>query len=302
MPSFGKAGESVRQMEQQRKKKMLLIAWIVGVLLIVVIALLIFAPSLGLVKGGGGVLIFVLIAILVATLGPELLRPWIEKQRQSMMRARRGAVAEERIGDLLSQLGNDFIVVHDVPSRYGNVDHIVLSRENGIFLIETKSHRGRVTRSNDMLLINNHPAEKDFIAQSLQNLYWLRALIKERIGFEPYVHAVLVFTNAFVEMGAPIKGVQVINKKYLLETLRTPRRATARNQEIWEKRDTILAALTQTPPPPQEKESPCCPTCGQPMSLRVSQKGPNAGKAFWVCKDYPRCKTYLPQEDQAAQN
>lgn len=38
------------------------------------------------------------------------------------------------------------------------------------------------------------------------------------------------------------------------------------------------------PPPPE------CPACGKPMRLRKAKTGPNAGKAFWGCTDYPACK------------
>ena len=35
---------------------------------------------------------------------------------------------------------------------------------------------------------------------------------------------------------------------------------------------------------------PLCPTCGGEMVKRVVKKGKNAGKEFWGCKSYPKCK------------
>jgi hypothetical protein len=35
---------------------------------------------------------------------------------------------------------------------------------------------------------------------------------------------------------------------------------------------------------------PLCPNCGTPMVERVAKKGPNAGKPFYGCSNYPRCK------------
>jgi hypothetical protein len=36
--------------------------------------------------------------------------------------------------------------------------------------------------------------------------------------------------------------------------------------------------------------SACCPSCGQPMVLRTSRRGANAGTQFWGCPSYPACK------------
>ena len=33
-----------------------------------------------------------------------------------------------------------------------------------------------------------------------------------------------------------------------------------------------------------------CPRCGQPMILRTSKRGANAGNQFWGCSTYPACK------------
>ncbi len=35
---------------------------------------------------------------------------------------------------------------------------------------------------------------------------------------------------------------------------------------------------------------PDCPSCGQPMILRTSKRGANAGRQFWGCSTYPACK------------
>lgn len=42
--------------------------------------------------------------------------------------------------------------------------------------------------------------------------------------------------------------------------------------------------------------SPACPLCGSPMVQRKSQRGINAGKAFWGCSTYPKCRGTRPIE------
>lgn len=40
--------------------------------------------------------------------------------------------------------------------------------------------------------------------------------------------------------------------------------------------------------------APTCPMCGKPMRKRLAQRGANAGKAFWSCRDYPACRGTRP--------
>lgn len=37
-------------------------------------------------------------------------------------------------------------------------------------------------------------------------------------------------------------------------------------------------------------QSPNCPVCSSAMLLREAKRGNNAGKSFWGCSNYPRCK------------
>jgi len=39
-----------------------------------------------------------------------------------------------------------------------------------------------------------------------------------------------------------------------------------------------------------------CPKCGSPMILRTAKRGPNAGKKFYGCSRYPKCKETIPVE------
>jgi DNA topoisomerase-1 len=43
--------------------------------------------------------------------------------------------------------------------------------------------------------------------------------------------------------------------------------------------------------------APPCPQCGKPMTVRTARKGPNAGKPFYGCSGYPKCKTVVPIAD-----
>ncbi|MBS0208816.1 MAG: DUF2726 domain-containing protein [Planctomycetes bacterium] len=40
-------------------------------------------------------------------------------------------------------------------------------------------------------------------------------------------------------------------------------------------------------------QSPLCPKCAIPMVRRTASKGQNAGRQFWGCSNYPRCKELI---------
>ncbi len=164
------------------------------------------------------------------------------KNRIWYARAIRGAKGEEKIGSILDGLGEDYLIIHDIESPYGNIDHIVISKQSGVFLLETKAHGGRVSVNDGHLLVNGHNPEKDFIAQALNNTYWLKETIGNTINIQVWISPIVVFTNAFVERTAPIKGVTIINKRFLLNILQRSN-AKSQNSAIWESRDKILKTL-----------------------------------------------------------
>jgi hypothetical protein len=45
---------------------------------------------------------------------------------------------------------------------------------------------------------------------------------------------------------------------------------------------------------------PTCPKCGSDMVLRTTTKGPNKGKQFWGCPNFPKCRGILKyQSDES---
>ena len=53
---------------------------------------------------------------------------------------------------------------------------------------------------------------------------------------------------------------------------------------------------------PEQTAAPPCPKCSAPMVRRQAKSGPHAGRMFWACTTYPRCRQLLPlgQEPAAA--
>ncbi len=109
----------------------------------------------------------------------------------------RGAIAEEFVGKILENLPQDYLVLNDIQLGYGNIDHFVIGKNGCLYMIETKSHRGKVTIEGDQIRINNKRTEKEFIKQTHRNAYDVRDEIASILGVSLNVTPVLVFTNAF---------------------------------------------------------------------------------------------------------
>lgn len=203
---------------------------------------------------GMGILVLVnpkntklLLWITAIALGLRLILPAFfdqyAKTRKKYRAYEKGAKGEETIVELLSTLGPDFAVWHDVMTRYGNIDHIVLCKNGSLFMIETKANSGTVDASAGSLLLNGHAPPKDMIAQCLRNIYSLKELLENKFGQTLWVQPILVFTNAFVHSGRPIKGIRVINKKYLLSDIHAEAGKITRNAWLWEKRGELDSIL-----------------------------------------------------------
>lgn len=55
-----------------------------------------------------------------------------------------------------------------------------------------------------------------------------------------------------------------------------------------------LSALPNEDVSDVKDENKVCPKCSSPMVRRKAAKGAHAGKEFWGCSNYPKCKAILP--------
>lgn len=130
--------------------------------------------------------------------------------------------AERDVGELLTKLLVDgYLILNDVPFPYGNLDHIVIRPDQTVFLIETKSHRGKVSWNGKHLLVNGHPFSRNPLCQINRSIRWVRRMAKRLFGMNPWVVAVLVFPNADVLIRRSVKRVNVLNADNLLTFIRS---------------------------------------------------------------------------------
>ena len=155
--------------------------------------------------------------------------------------AGRGAKAEEQVGEILESLDQEhFKVFHDVVLGYGNIDHIVLRRDGAVFVVETKSHSGKISHDGSNLLRNGRPLEKDFVRQTLGNALTLGKHLGAYAQRQVWVTGILCFTRGFVQVRGAIKGVQVINVKWLSNSIESGSSNAELSDWLWEHFETLL--------------------------------------------------------------
>jgi hypothetical protein len=157
------------------------------------------------------------------------------------LRPTRGSVAEEHIGEVLDELGDEHVIVHDIHCPHGRIDHLIFSKGYGIFLVESMPHSGRVEVFHSRIRINGKLPETDFVVQALRNTSWLVDELEKITGARTRVNSLIVFTNAFVVTSRSVKGVTVTNKKFLLSNIQRLGKPLA--SEIWTAREKIAGAF-----------------------------------------------------------
>ena len=203
---YKKAGAGVRKMESNR--------WLTALFILIVMyaGIYYYTKSVKVIATLGlpvALVIFVGIIYWVKALGDKA-----EAYADRALDARRGAVAEEAVGNLLADLPAKYYVVNDFASKKGNIDHIVISTK-GIHTVETKSHRGVVTCEGEMLKRDGEPFEKDFIKQAWAEAYSIRDLLTEKGVCNLRPQPVIVFTDADVQVKEKVRGVHIIGIKDL---------------------------------------------------------------------------------------
>jgi hypothetical protein len=221
------AGASAREMANERQKMRRLTAYsmvAIAVAAICVILLLmdynrIFVATWGILGAAGVMATMLAVTFLVKRVGNSA-SDSIDLLHKREKDALRGAEGEEAIGQILDTLARGrHLVLHDVKTPFGNLDHVLLTKSGKVFLIETKAHGGKVSLVNQTLHVNGTFPEKDFIKQAISNTYWLKQELDRITGEVTWVNAIIVFANAYVPKLYVVNNIVVTSKRYLTENL-----------------------------------------------------------------------------------
>lgn len=120
-----------------------------------------------------------------------------------------GAEGEEKVAKYLAHLNESYYVIHDVvlPRMKGNIDHVVLG-PNGVFVIETKNHKGFITCNGDFWKQQKYGRRGTRYLgrigspskQVKRKAVLLNKFIQKHLQIYLYVNGLVVFTNEHVRL------------------------------------------------------------------------------------------------------
>lgn len=187
------------------------------------------------------------------------------------------------------------------------IDHIFVSRY-GVFVVETKNFSGWIFGGEQQpiwtqkLYRNSYPFQNP-LRQNYKHIKALEALLN--LPMDKF-HSVIVFAGGS-EFKTPMPP-QVTDASGYIRYIRSKQKLLLSAQDV----ETIVQAIQSgrlaptaatarahvrhlqakhaAPPPAKTVNTPVCDRCGQPMVLRTAKNGLNAGRQFWGCSQYPKCR------------
>jgi hypothetical protein len=129
-----------------------------------------------------------------------------------------GIEAEEYVDDIANELPNGFIPLHNlVVGNKGNIDHVIVG-PTGIWVIETKSHNGKITFDGRELKRDGRSLEKDFLGQAMAEAYAVKDILKKELQMQFDTQPIIIFAGNDVDVRFglnKIKGVYVVGPTWL---------------------------------------------------------------------------------------
>ncbi|MBN8279150.1 MAG: NERD domain-containing protein [Gammaproteobacteria bacterium] len=195
--------------------------------------------------------------------------------------------------------------VHDVtlptPDGTTQIDLIIVSRF-GVFVVETKMLSGWIfgdayQKQWTQVLFRTKTRFQNPIHQNFKHVKALEALL---LLPPETIHSVVVFTGSG-EFKTPMPAnvlrsgsLQTYIKSFTQVVLSEDQVQNAllqiQTQRLpvsWETQRQHIRHLRSRADPTAERK---CPKCGSPMVIRTARRGVGAGKQFWGCSAYPKCR------------
>jgi len=180
---------------------------------------------LGVFAAGFSVALFFVLPLTAASLLVASLLWIIWSLVQGMRRVERffkGARGEERVSGILETLPDGYHVFNDFVACGKHVDHVVVG-PGGVFSVETKFWRGKVTVEEGRILLDGQLPDRSPVAQANREA----TLVKNALaaaGWNGNVTPVLTFaSDTFATHRANIKGTVVMNASELKESFASDR-------------------------------------------------------------------------------
>lgn len=197
---LGESGRYVTQAAAKERQHLLYLLALVTALLGILNGLTL-APILSLHRLPPALNLTIAPAALVAM---ALLWKWTDRKMDAIERRRlallRGATGENLVAEKLANFPDDFCVINDLSTPYGNLDHVVVG-PTGVYVLDAKNWRGVVASDGrGELLINGKPTDKPYARHFISRIMSVREKVCTLApGLDPFFKALFVFTSARVE-------------------------------------------------------------------------------------------------------
>jgi hypothetical protein len=121
----------------------------------------------------------------------------LEQERMNMLK---GAAGEASVAIKLGEFPEDFRVINDLATPFGNLDHVVVG-STGVFVIDTKNWRGVISSDGrGELLCNGKPTDKPFVRQFVGRMMGVKEKVRTLApGLDPFYQPLFVFPSARVD-------------------------------------------------------------------------------------------------------
>ena len=201
---------------------------------------------------------------------------------------------------------NEYHLIKNVllPTEEGTtqIDHILVS-VYGVFVVETKNMKGWIFGNPNQPYwtqkIYKHTNKfQNPLRQNYKHVKTLESLLD--LGGEQ-IHSVIVFVGDSTfktEMpenvtyrGGYARYIKSKKERVLTEFQATEIIEKINSGKLQSSFKASREHVNHVKTIIKKKETtPSCPKCGSTMILRESKKGKNAGRKFWGCSKFPRCK------------
>jgi len=188
-----------------------ILKWIVGMLALIFVAFILFYFYIHyLLTDPYNTSWFIIISVLIGILILKKLFDFIGVNYQKWDN---GNEAERIVGKMSAKLPKEFKVIKNVIlAQRGNIDEVIVG-PTGVWVIEVKSHNGKITFDGKKILRNGKPLEKNFLGQAWCEMCEVKNLLKRELRKDLFVQPVICFSGKYAEVHfglTPVKGIHIV--------------------------------------------------------------------------------------------
>lgn len=195
--------------------------------------------------------------------------------------------------------------IHNVtlrtPDGTTQIDHVFVSRY-GIFVVETKNIKGWIFGGENQSQWTQRIFKNSFKFQNplRQNYKHVRALEAALDVSPDVIHSVVVFVGEstfktampanVTAGGGYITYIKSFSNPVLSESQVKKAVSQIKSGRLEPSHKTNRQHVQQLKSRANTSAGRKCPKCGGSMVLRKAKRGANAGREFWGCSGYPKCR------------